>query len=467
MPRTKVAFILVVVLYVGFVHATDEPALVPAPGRRVISLTPIPGRFSEPSIAINTVNPKKLVAAFQSNASVGYSTDGGETWNVAEGTAPANYKRSGDVTITYDHQGHAILCFIAFDQLGTWKYWAHNATRNGVFVRRSLDGGKTWEANAVPVIEHASQPGIPFEDKPYIVADNQPQSPHLGNLYVGWSQDRESEAAIVVSRSTDGGLTWSKPVQVNEHPGLPRDDNGTVEGFSGVVTPDGALHVIWSDTDHIVYSVSRDGGRTFSHNRILANTGPSHFFIFNAGHANGYPQIDTAKIKGRKHSALYITWSDYTNGDVDVFCIASSNGGRRWGQAVRVNSDPIHNGADQLFQWLAVDPTSGAINVMFYDRRRDPKNRQVEVVLARSTDEGKTFQNYLLSEQPYDPHGSSIGDYTALAAYAGRVYGSWTEVVPAGTSGSGGSSDLDGRQAIIRIGTADFRSGTESARTRN
>jgi hypothetical protein len=104
---------------------------------------------------------------------------------------------------------------------------------------------------------------------------------------------------------------------------------------------------------------------------------------------------------------------------------------------------------------------------MFYDRRRDPKNRQVEVVLARSTDEGKTFQNYLLSEQPYDPHGSSIGDYTALAAYAGRVYGSWTQVVPAATSGSGGSSDLDGRQAIIRIGTADFRLGTESTRTRN
>ena len=431
-----------------------------------MSLTPSPGRFSEPSIAINTSNPQELVTAFQSNASVGYSTDGGETWNVAAGTAPSNYKSSGDVSITYDRQGHAILCFIAFDQLGTWKYWAHNATRNGVFVRRSLDGGKTWEAKTIPVIEHESQPGIPFEDKPYIVADNQPQSPYFGNLYVGWSQDRINDAAIVLSRSTDGGLTWSAPVQINDRPGLPRDDNGTVEGFSGVVTPDGALHVIWSDTDHVVYAVSHDGGRTFSHNKIVANTGPSHFFIFNAGHANGYPQIDAATVKGRKQSQLYVTWSDYTNGDVDVFCITSSNGGRSWGRAVRVNSDAVHNGADQLFQWLAVDPTSGAVNVMFYDRRRDPKNREVEVVLARSTDEGKTFQNYLLSEQPYDPHGSSIGDYLALAAYGGRVYGSWTEVVPS-VSGSGEPSNADRPSAIIRIGTADFRSGTESAKKGN
>jgi hypothetical protein len=465
MSRTKAVFLSVVVLYIGFVHAADEPALVPAPGRHVISLTPSPGRFSEPSIAVNILNPKQLVAAFQSNATVGYSTDGGETWNVADGTAPANYKSSGDVSITYDTHGHAILCFIAFDQLGTWKYWAHNATRNGVFVRRSLDGGKTWEAKAIPVIEHESEPGIPFEDKPYIVADNQPRSPYSGNLYVGWSQDRQSDAAIVLSHSNDGGLTWSAPVQINDRPGLPRDDNGTVEGFSGVVSPDGALHVIWSDTDHVVYAVSRDGGRTFSRNRIIANTGPSHFFVFNAGHANGYPQIDAATIKGRKTSQLYVTWSDYSNGDVDVFCIASSDGGRSWGHAVRVNSDRVHNGADQLFQWLAVDPTSGAVNVIFYDRRRDPTNREVEVVLARSTDEGKTFQNYLLSEQAYDPRGSSIGDYLALAAYGGRVYGSWTEVVPA--TASVAQPGPDRHSAIIRIGTADFRSAVQPAGSGN
>jgi hypothetical protein len=85
MPRAKVAFILLVVLYVGFVYATDEAGSVPAPRRHVIGLTSAPGRFSEPSIAVNSANPQPLVTAFQSNASMGYSTDGGETWNLAEG----------------------------------------------------------------------------------------------------------------------------------------------------------------------------------------------------------------------------------------------------------------------------------------------------------------------------------------------------------------------------------------------
>jgi hypothetical protein len=63
-------------------------------------------------------------------------------------------------------------CYIAFDKLGTENYWAHNATRNGIFVRRTLDGGRTWEKHAAAVIAQKTAPGIPFEDKPGIVADN-------------------------------------------------------------------------------------------------------------------------------------------------------------------------------------------------------------------------------------------------------------------------------------------------------
>ena len=98
--------------------------------------------------------------------------DAGNTWSVAEGVDPKNYRVSGDVSTVFDNQGHAFVCYIAFDKLGTFNYWAHGATRNGIFVRRSLDGGKTWEANHVAVAEQSSQPGIPFEDKPYLVADN-------------------------------------------------------------------------------------------------------------------------------------------------------------------------------------------------------------------------------------------------------------------------------------------------------
>jgi hypothetical protein len=382
---------------------------------------------------------------------VSYSTDAGEHWALAEGTAPTGYRGTGDISVAYDHQGHAILCFIAFDGAGPWRYWGHNPKRNGIQIRRSLDGGKTWEPNTIPVIEHAETPGIPFEDKPYIVADNQPKSPYVGNLYVGWTEDRTADSLILFSRSTDGGLTWSAPVRISDQAGGPRDDEGTVQGFSGVVTPDGALHVVWSGKDHIVYAVSHDGGRTFSRNRWVAEAGPSNFMVFNANHATGYPQIDMTPGKDGKPARLFAAWNDYRNGDVDVFCATSVDGGRTWSPALRVNSDPLHNAADQLFQWMAVDPASGAVNLIFYDRRRDPANRAVDVVLARSTDGARTFRNYLLSENSYDPMDNKIGEYTALAANSGRVYGSWMEVTPPVTGGEGPHV-----ASLIRLGMADF-----------
>ena len=433
------------------VVASDD-TLPEAPGRRVITLTPQPGEFHTPVIAINPRNPQQLVAGFQSKTSASYSTDGGEHWTLAEGTAPAEYRGTGDTSLTYDREGRAILCFIAFDGAGVFKYWGHNPKRNGVLIRRSLDGGKTWEPRTIPVVEHAEAPGIPFEDKPYIVADNQPKSPHFGNLYVGWSNDQMTEALIVMSRSTDGGLTWSAPVRLSDRAGYPRDDNGTVEGFHAVVTPDGALHAVWSDSSHVVYAVSRDGGKTFSRNRWIADTGPTHFAVLSAAESNGYPQI--GMFPGGR---LYVVWSDYRNGDVDVFCISSADGGGKWTAPVRVNSDPLHNGADQLWQWMSVDPASGAVNVMFYDRRRDPANRAADVVLARSTDGGRTFRNYMLSENSFDPQGGSIGEYTTVTAFDGRVYGTWTEILPR-------AQPTDPLKALIRLGIADFRNQREDTK---
>jgi Neuraminidase (sialidase) len=438
-------------------HAQDLPK---APHAEIFPITPSVGPFTEPAIAVNPTNPQQIVGVFQDNVHASYSTDSGHAWQAAENVEPKNYRVSGDVSVAFDNQGRAFVCYIAFDKLGSFNYWAHGATRNGIFVRRSLDGGKTWEAEHTPVAEQSSSPGIPFEDKPYIVADNS-KSRYAGNLYIGWTRWTLADSQMVLSRSADDGKTWSQPIEIDAHPGLPRDDNGAVEGFDGVVGPDGKLYAIWSQDNEIMLTISRDGGKTFSRARPIIHTAPIMFAIQTLERANGFPQIAIDPRSRR----LYITWSDYRNGDIDIFLSASNDGGKRWSAPMRVNNDPVHNGAEQFFQWLAVDPTDGSVNVIFYDRRGDPRNRKQVVVLARSNDGGRTFTNYGWTDQSFEASDVFFGDYSGLAAYGSRVYGIWTEQPGPGTEENDKpEAAKDGKEAkpqpkgtIVKIGTADFR----------
>jgi hypothetical protein len=189
------------------------------------------------------------------------------------------------------------------------------------------------------------------------------------------------------------------------------------------------------------------------------------FAIETLDRANGFPQIAIDPRSRR----IFVTWTDYRNGDLDAFCSTSTDGGKKWSEPFRVNDDPLHDGADQFFQWLAVDPVDGSANVIFYDRRGDPQNRKQTVTLARSTDGGAAFQNYAWTTEPFEAGGVFFGDYSGIAAYGGRVYGVWTEkpVAPPAekpseekaTSKTEAVVPPKPRGAtIVKVGIADFNS---------
>ncbi len=439
------------------VAAKAAVAPLPMVNGSVVTVTPDAGFHNEPSMAVNAGNPSQVVAAYQANASVVYSQDGGNSWKSATGTASPNYKISGDVAVTYDKHGAAILCYIAFDKLGTENYWAKGATRNGVFIRRSADGGATWDAQEYTVIAQPTKEGIPFEDKPGIVADNT-GSKYAGNLYVGWTEFRLDETVILFSRSSDGGKTWSAPIDISTHHGLPRDDNGAVEGFQAAVGADGTVYAVWADGDSLALAKSQDGGTTFSKSSSVIPTAPLYFAVQGLDRANGFPQIGIDARHG-KDGRLYTTWSDYRAGDIGVYCATSDDGGKTWTKAVRVNSNPPHDGTDQFFQWLAVDAESGAANVIFYDRRGDADNRKTTVTLARSTDGGASFANYAWTRDAFTPRKDEfLGDYIGVAALGNKVYGVWAEVAAADVpKDKAAMPPTEFRpQSVVKVGVAVF-----------
>jgi hypothetical protein len=67
---------------------------------------------------------------------------------------------------------------------------------------------------------------------------------------------------------------------------------------------------------------------------------------------------------------------------------------------------------------------------VFYDRRNYSDNLTTDVYMARSTDGGETFTNFLVSSTPFVPGGSTFfGDYNGISAYAGKVRPIWTRLV--------------------------------------
>jgi hypothetical protein len=90
---------------------------------------------------------------------------------------------------------------------------------------RSSDGGQSW---ATEVIRIATEQSVAVTDpdngQPVTSASplvDVAGDPANGNLYAVWEDGRFSgrqHDAIVFSMSTDGGLTWSEPIQINQTP---------------------------------------------------------------------------------------------------------------------------------------------------------------------------------------------------------------------------------------------------------
>jgi hypothetical protein len=83
---------------------------------------------------------------------------------------------------------------------------------------------------------------------------------------------------------------------------------------------------------------------------------------------------------------------------------------------------------------MAVDQVNGNLYFVFYDRR-DHIDANTDVYMARSTDGGETFENFLVSESPFYPYSNIFfGDYTNVTAYDDVVRPIWARLHNGGLS---------------------------------
>lgn len=386
---------------------------------------------NEVSVAIDPGRPTRVVAvSMQRNdptTNFAYaSADGGLSWTTAAGPNPES-RTQGDDAVVFDASGRAYWSYISFEGL---RQERPERARNGVFLNRSDDGGRTWLA-PVPVVDHINTVA-PFEDKPYLAVDTSPGSPHHGNVYLAWTRfsrygvsDPQETSHIFFSRSGDRGASFSMPIRVSDAPGDAVDSDDTVEGAVPAVGPNGEVYLVWSGPQGLVLDRSLDGGWTFGEDRVLSpHPGGWDIDIEGVNRANGMPVTGVDLSDGPYRGTLYVNWIDHRNGedDPDVFVTFSRDGGESWSDAVCVNGDATAgDGAAQFFTWMAVDPVDGSVNVVYYDRS-GLRGTRTGVTLARSVDGGESFERYPLDVEPFETKADVFfGDYLGIDAYGGRV----------------------------------------------
>ena len=211
-------------------------------------------------------------------------------------------------------------------------------------------------------------------------------------IYVGWEDNRTGNYELLFTKSTDGGTTFSDPINLSSNNGTSED--GTITELNGTV------YVGLSDNStgnyEILLAKSADGGTTFTDPINLSN--------------NTVESADPV-IKSSKDN-LYVVWSE-----VDDIFFTRSKDGVKFDKPINLSNT---NGTS-FTPRLAVSGNNN-LSVVWEDQTPGYS----DVFFSKSTDNGATFSDPInISNSTYDSYSQDIG-----TQINGDLYAAWNEILP-------------------------------------
>jgi len=350
------------------------------------------------------------------------------------------YDAGGDPTIAFSPDGTtAYYVCQAFNFTSPYQI--------ALLLNRSHDGGLSWQSTGLTQISTWNGNGKSkgsegqFPDHENVHVDTSPTSPYSGTIYVTWAQfnGQGTHSPVNVAVSHDGGNSFT----------VTQVTTGTVRNNQDqriVTAPNGDAYLTFDNgvqggKGTVLYaSKSTDGGSTWSTPIQFASLvnpvcifPPYCFNIsgtpFRAGGTYPAPAFDPVRNR------LDVVYADIKGAYGQIyFQSAPANDLTSWTAPVAVASAP----ADQFEGELSIAP-NGRIDTSFYDRRYSA-NRLVDVTFATSSDGGATWQAARVTPSGFDPgawgvpSGSGfrpfIGDYNGMVSTNDFAGITWTGVAP-------------------------------------
>jgi hypothetical protein len=435
---------------------------------------------NEPTVAVDPHNTQVVAAGANDycaqivNGDVwaGYyrSADGGSSWqdSLVPGypadSSPAGVASpvhgtcgaAGDPSQAFDRDGRLFYAFICFNRA--------KPVNGGVFVARYTNDGAAYDRTVL--VKRGTPSGQfltgLFQDKINLTVD-QTTGPFGGNAYVAWSQydGFAPTNAVLFSRSTDHGLTFSRPIRVTPVA------LGTASFADLAVGPDGAVYLAFltypsssNPSSDVWLSKSTDGGASFG---PAAHVATIKLFDSTQFSGNGatdcgdgpfacpsgltFSRFTTAPAVAADATGVHVVWNaELASGQSKVF-VRNSPEGTAWPTpAAQLDAVPVGH------QWTPdIASAGGVLSVVFYDSRGDPayapslppgntasghnSGDVVQTLVAKSTNGGASWSETQLSTVGsnfgWETHGSRRdgfwGDYIYISAAGGTVIATWTD----------------------------------------
>lgn len=262
---------------------------------------------------VNVTSGGPADGAGKRSQTIAVSNDAGATWSApVDASAPGEQTREPSPAV-FGADGAIYLA---------WRNRDNPPNPSNEIVAKSTDGGATWVRNLAGAVTGLGQG--PDGGAQQLAID-----PSSGALYLVYQEKLpHGDQDIYFQKSTDGAVTWSTPLRVN--------DDATANKVRQhvpriAVAPNGRIDVVWLDHRNsypspvapaspggadVYYASSDDGGRTFSQNRRITDR------TINVG-MGLIPRVGSYSWYGPAlaplgNDGVFFAWSDTRDGNVDT-----------------------------------------------------------------------------------------------------------------------------------------------------